>query len=132
VYRWVEHTSELELEIEATSEDAVYCDAVDALAELLGEDGGGTGPAEPRRLTLEAPDRARLLAELLSELTFLAESERFVPVGLDELSAGPGRLEATVRGVDGHPRQLVKAVTYHRLTFEERDGAWRATVVLDV
>jgi hypothetical protein len=38
VFRWVDHTSELELEIKARSEREVYAQAVRAMAELLGED----------------------------------------------------------------------------------------------
>jgi SHS2 domain-containing protein len=132
VYRWVEHTSELELEIEADSEDGVYGDAVAAMGELLSGDEPVDGDESARDLALEAGDRARLLAELLGELAFLAESERFVPLALDRLSASPERLSATVRGREGEPPHLVKAITYHRLAFEPRDGGWRATVVMDV
>jgi hypothetical protein len=39
VCRWVEHTGELELEIEAQTEEAVYREALAAMAELLGDDG---------------------------------------------------------------------------------------------
>ena len=42
-YRWVEHTAELEMEIEAPTEEGVFVDALHALAELLGDEGGGSG-----------------------------------------------------------------------------------------
>ena len=132
MYRWVEHTSELELEIEAASAEEVYGDAVGAFAELLSGDEGPASDADRREVAVEAPDDARLLAELLGELAFLAESEGFVPAGLEALDASPGALRATVRGGEGDPPHLVKAVTYHRLAFGPHDGGWRATVVLDV
>ena len=135
MFRWDEHTGELALAIEAPTEEAVYEDAVRALAQLLTEDDDG-GPPPPatatRELALEAPDRARLLAELLAELAFLAETEGFVPTGLECLAAGERRLRATVRGRIAAPPHLVKAVTYHRLAFDGADGDWRAGVVLDV
>ena len=37
-YRWVEHTGELELKIEAATEEGVFSDALTAIAELLDED----------------------------------------------------------------------------------------------
>ena len=40
-YRWVEHTAEVEVEIEAESEEAVFADALQALGELVGNGGGG-------------------------------------------------------------------------------------------
>jgi SHS2 domain-containing protein len=131
VYRWAEHTGELELEIEAPDEQGVYADAVAALAELLGDD-GGDAEATTRRVAVEAADRPRLLAELLAELAFLAEVDGFVAERLEHVDAAEDRLAAVVRGRPGSPPHLVKAVTYHRLAFEPAAGGFRATVVLDV
>jgi SHS2 domain-containing protein len=133
MYRWVDHTSELELGIEAGSEAAVFEDALVALGELLAErleDDEGT-PVR-HEVTASAPDRATLLAEWLSELIYLVESEGFVPERIDRLDLGEGELDATVHGRRSRPPHLVKAVTYHRLEMREQDGSWLATVVLDV
>ena len=40
-YWWVEHTGEVEMEIEAATEQDVFREALNALAELLGDDVGG-------------------------------------------------------------------------------------------
>jgi SHS2 domain-containing protein len=130
VYRWIEHTAELQLEIDAPDERAVFADALSALAELLEDDGDGA--PEQRALELEAPDRAGLLAAWLDELVYLADAERFVPEALLELDLQGQRLEATVRGYLGNPRPLVKAVTRHDLAFAEEAGRCYARVVLDV
>ena len=129
-YRWVDHTAEVELEIEAGSEAEVLADAVRALAELLGFDASG-GP-EQRSLALAAGDRPALLASWIEELAFLAESEGFVATRLMELELAPSGLRATVAGVLGEPPPLVKAVTYHRLAFEPRGEGYFARVALDV
>ena len=130
MYRWVEHTAELQLEIDAPEEEAVFADALAALAELL-EDGGGGAP-ELRTLELDAANRAELLAGWLDELVYLAEVEGFVPEALVELELDEQRLDATVRGYLDEPRPLVKAVTRHDLAFEQHGRRWRARVVLDV
>ncbi len=132
MYRWVDHTSELELEINAASETAVLADAVAALGELLDDHAGEGGEEEVRAVAVSARDRPALLAEYLGELVFWAETEKFVPKRLASVELGHDSLGATVEGRRGHPRHLVKAVTYHRLTFERRRAGWRATVVLDV
>jgi SHS2 domain-containing protein len=131
VYRWVEHTSELELSIDAPTEPAVFTDALAAYVELVGDDGGRNG--ERREIELHAADRATLLAEWLDELVYLADAEQFVPELLTDLQLDRGVLRATVRGHRGEPRPLVKGVTRHRLAFEpDADGGWHARVVLDV
>ncbi len=130
MYRWIEHTGELELAIEARSEADIFADALRALAELLGEEPGGK-PVR-RKISLVAADRAVLLAEWLEELVFLAETADLVPARIESLELGETSLNAVVAARRGRPPHLVKAVTYHRLEFAHIDGRWHARTVLDV
>jgi SHS2 domain-containing protein len=131
VYRWVDHTAEVELEIEAASEREVLESAMSALAELLGIDEAGAG-GQRRAIALQAGDRPALLAAWIEELAFLAESEGFVATRLVDLDLDESGLTATVAGVLDEPPPLVKAVTYHRLAFEPSGAGYVARVILDV
>ena len=136
MHRWVDHTAELELELEAASERGVFEEALAALGGLLAERAGreeepDTEPAR-HRVSASAPDRATLLAEWLSELAYLAESEGFVPTRAERLELTDDALEATVVGRRASPPHLVKAVTYHRLAIWEENETWRARVIFDV
>lgn len=129
MYRWVEHTAELELAIEAASEEDVFADALAAYAELVGP--ALEGETVVHSVEAEGPDRAALLAAWLEELVFLAETEAFVPESA-ELALRASGLHARVVGRRGRPPHLVKAVTYHDLEFSPAGTGWRARVVLDV
>jgi SHS2 domain-containing protein len=129
-YRWVDHTGEVELEIEAGSEREVLEEGVRALGELLGVD--ATGGGARRELTAHAPDRPALLAAWIEELVFLAESEGFVATRVESMELSEHGVRAEVAGVVAEPPPLVKAVTYHRLAFEASGGRYIARVVLDV
>jgi SHS2 domain-containing protein len=129
MYRWVQHTGELEIAIEAPTEREVFADALAALVELLEIEGDAD---EDRAIEATAPDRPALLAAWLEELVFGAEVDAFEPVALRQLELGPHSLKAVVEGHYGEPSPVVKAVTYHRLAFEAADSGYRATVVLDV
>jgi SHS2 domain-containing protein len=131
VFRWVEHTAELELEIEAPSEAGVFREALAAYAELVG-DRDTSGREVEEEIQVQADDAAMLLAEWLGELIYLGETEGFAPERIGFLDLDEGRLLARVAGRVGEPRPLVKAVTLHRLEFRPDDGGWRARVVLDV
>jgi SHS2 domain-containing protein len=132
----MEHTGEVELEIESESERDVFADAFAAVSELLQDsDGDEPGAGEPRverAISVAAEDRPRLLAAWLGELAFLAETEGLVPEALEDLQVGDRILHATVCGRLADPPHLIKAVTYHRLAFERYGGRWRARAVLDV
>lgn len=130
MYRWVEHTAEVELEIQAATEQNVFGEALAAFAELLGlpEPDGRT----EHILELESPDRPSLLAEWIEELVFLAETQGFVPSAIRSMQLTPGGLRAVVAGGLGDPPHVVKAVTYHRLEFECDGHNYTARVILDV
>ena len=130
MYRWVDHTAEIELEIEAPSEREVLADALSALAELLGV--AETSGDEHRTVAVSASDRPALLASWLDELVFLAESEGFIATRIESLELGSDSLLAIVRGSLGEPPPIVKAVTYHRLAFGTAGRGYFARVVLDV
>lgn len=143
-YSWLEHTSELELHIDAASEQAVFETAAAAFAELADEHGeseaAGRTDDRPdrnrealaRELTVAAGDRAALLAAFLEELVYLLETEDLVPERIDRLQLTGDRLTATLRGHRGTPRHLVKGVTYNELTFAPCGDRFTASVVLDV
>ncbi len=128
-HRFLDHVGEVELELEAPSEAGIFEAALAAFGDLVGGDGG-----EPARheVALAGSDRALLLVDWLAELVFLAEVEQFVPERLEVLELGADGLRAAVAGRRDEPRPLVKAATLNGLSFERRDGGWRAHVVLDV
>jgi SHS2 domain-containing protein len=134
VYRWVNHTGELELELEADSARELFREALLAFGALLAErtEQEDDGAAARHRVSARAPDREALLAEWLGELAYLAEAEGFLPEAAEDLDLTQNTVEATVRGRRAFPPHLVKAVTYHRLGIWEEDETWRARVILDV
>jgi SHS2 domain-containing protein len=85
VFRWVEHTGELELELESTTAEELFEEALAALAEVIGNDERRSGSTptshRSRAVEVQAGDRPALLAAWLDELVFLAEPEGFVPEG---------------------------------------------------
>ena len=130
-HRFVEHVGELELALESGSEAGLFAEAADAFRELV--DGAPPeGVSYRHSVELEARDSARLLADWLDELVFLAEVDGFVPVRVCGIELGAGTLRATLEGVRGRPRHLVKAATLHDLELEHEGEVWRARVVLDV
>jgi SHS2 domain-containing protein len=130
---WVDHTSELELHVQAPSAAGAVAEATEALGEVLGEPDAGADAVD-RALTVEARDAAGLLAAWLEEVVFLAEHDRLIARTARDLDLDDGELRGRVVAAPGTPSNLVKAVTYHRLMLEpaEDGGGWRARVVLDV
>jgi SHS2 domain-containing protein len=129
-FRWIEHTGELELELEAASERGIFETGFHAMRELIQSNQWRERLEVPVALT--GSDRAALLADWLGELAFLAETRGLVPERLASLTLTDDGLRAVVQGSAGDPPHLVKGVTYHGLRFERTEDGWRARAVLDV
>lgn len=127
-YRFVEHTAELEVELESDSAEGVLEEALRAFAELAGH---AEGELVERPVDIAATDPPALLAAWLDELLFLMDAERLIPESA-EVSVSGSRVTGLIRARRGDPRPLVKAVTLHRLLFGQSNGVWRGRVVLDV
>jgi len=132
-YAFVDHTAELQLEIEAPSRAAVFSDAVLALGDLLAGDLRPDGARQTRQLSVRAADDPVLLAAWLDEIVFVAETEGLVPLRAERLDVGTGEVRGAVSFVEGvAPPHLVKGVTYHDLALFRDGETWRARVILDV
>jgi SHS2 domain-containing protein len=132
-HRFLEHTGEVEVHIEAPDLASLLEEAAHALAELMSEDAGGPSTESPERIELAAADRETLLVDWLDELVFRSD------VAIDDLGdvrvdrATERTLAATVRGrAPSSPRTAVKAATWHRLSVRDTPNGLEATVVLDV
>lgn len=130
MYRWVDHTSELELELQAPSQRALFEAALAAFAELVADDRDGV--PDRHEISVSGGDGATLLVGWLDELTFLADTQGFVPERVRAFDLDGGTVRASIGGRVGLARPLVKAVTLHRLLYEHDDDGWRARVVIDV
>jgi SHS2 domain-containing protein len=132
--------SDTGFEAEGMSLPELFRSAVDAtLAVMVGD------PARLRQrrtvaVQLEARDPSGLLFDLLQEVIFRKDAEGLFLRLADALvteNAGRCILDATLAGeaFDRGRHEAgtdVKAVTFHRFEVVEREGRWRATVVLDV
>jgi SHS2 domain-containing protein len=132
-HRWVDHTSEVQLEVEAESLAELAAEAGRALGLLMlrGEPAAVSGPA--RRLEVSSVDRDALLVDWLNEILFVAETELWVPVEFKVEESSPTRLRVAARGVPvAEPPSSVKAATFHGLKVEESGRLFRAEVIFDV
>lgn len=130
---WVDHTSEVQLQVGAESQSGLAAEAGRALALMLLR-GAAPEPSGPTRtLEVSSADQEALLVDWLNEILFVAEVELWVALDFDILESSPTHLKAAARGVAvEEPPALVKAATFHGLRVVEEDGGFHAEVIFDV
>jgi len=120
--------------------EELFRDAADATTGAMVENLDGIGAKDEKRVSLSAGSLDMLLFQLLQELIFYKDAEQLLlRVGSVSLrkEGDLHSLDALLVGerIDARKHRLVvdvKAVTLHRLSLEENEKGWEATVVLDV
>jgi SHS2 domain-containing protein len=139
-YEFVEDvTSDLSFRARGSTPEAVFTAAAAALLAATVEDPASVRERERRPLELTEPDLELLMLRFLNELIYLRDAEELLlrAVSLRIEVDGDARLEGELAGekLDRSRHVLageVKAATAHGLRVAPRDGAWVATVTLDV
>src|SRR5438128_214843 len=96
---------------------------------------GDPQSAEPReeyRISVESGDREGLMVDWLNEVLYWYDGKR-IALRTFRAEINGERIDAVAAGEPRDPerhraRLIVKAVTYHQLKIEQRDGTWIAEV----
>ena len=122
------------------SKEEMFSACADALLNVMVDDPAVVRPDQILEVRLENDSLEMLLFDFLNELIFFKDARRLLLRVASIVITRNGdtySLRATLQGelVDRLQDSLhadVKAVTLYRFRVEERDGAWRAEVVLDI
>lgn len=132
-YRLLDHTADVQIQAYGATVDEIFQNSALALFEQIADLSKVRAKGE-ERISLEAASLDELLVDFLNELVFLHSTMNFLfsefEVKVDGLS-----LEASAKGerIDRRRHRLrndVKAVTYHMLEFNTREGY--AKFIIDV
>lgn len=130
-----DHTADIVLHAHSDDISELFAEAAKGLFEVIADapEPDGSFAAAVR---VEADSLENLMHDWLSELLYLHETEDVLLGGFDVKADGTA-LRADVSGEKLDPEKHVlkaevKAVTYHMLSVEEKDGRWHATVLFDL
>jgi SHS2 domain-containing protein len=131
--RFIEHTADFGLEVEAPSLEECFARVAAGLFSSFAEEAPAAGPA-PRtvELTLSASSLEELLVLWLEELLYRTETERLAFRAFKVDAIEGLRLHGWAKGVPGAGEPPIKGVTRHDLSVRRVGDVWRAHVILDV
>ena len=132
----LEHPADIGFRAFAPTLADVYASAAVAMLSIAG-DPSAVEPHEERRLAVESGDRESLMVDWLNEVLYWYDGRLFAFRDFRVEALDTDRVVAVGIGEPRRPdrhraRLIVKAVTYHQLRIEERDGQWIAEVYVDI
>ena len=120
-YRYLEHTADIGVEVEAESLEQAFSEAGIALFEIM-TDTAAFQPIERADVKATGEDLQSLLYSYLEELIYIFDTHALVIVSVEvsRITTDPFAIEAEAWGEKFDPerhesRTGVKAITYHRM-----------------
>jgi SHS2 domain-containing protein len=135
-YRFLPHTADLIVELEAPTIEGLFVEATTVSRSLLAGDTPVAG-VEQRQISLSATSAEELILRFVREIFTEFQLDTFVPAALEQLSITETGASVLLSGerfdpARHEPQPEVKAVTRHQLVVEETANGWRAVMVLDL
>ncbi|NOZ69628.1 MAG: archease [Deferribacteres bacterium] len=148
-YEQIDISGDVALRVWGRTLEELFRNAAEGLSDLI-TDRGGIKETEEREIVITGENMEGLLVQWLNELVFLFDTYGFIgkqfSISLghaqDDSMPGSGRrgkvrLTARISGGCFTPgvnesRLLVKAATYHGLSFRHVNSGWEAVVVFDI
>ena len=137
MYTTFDHTADVGIAAQAATREQLFAEMARGLFAVLLARPEAVEPRQTERLRIGGTDPAELLHDWLDELLFRFDAHGQVWSRFDVRFPHGGGLEASIAGerLDPNrhdPQHEVKAITYHELTVEPRDGGWYARVIVDI
>ena len=131
-YTFLPHTADVRIQVESSSEEGLFREALFALCEFVKP--GGSGERREQQVEVEAGNATDLLVDFLNEALWRIHSHREVYDGVEFAECSKTSLRATLRGHAFEEMQEdVKAVTYHEANVTlSPEGRWTTVLVMDI
>ena len=134
--RFVEHTADIGLDVEAPSLEECFARAAAGLFSSFAEEAPAPGDERTIDVSLSATSLEELLVLWLEELLYRADADHLVfrafKVEAVDGTSLRGQAAARVAGSQEMAEPPVKGVTRHDLWVRQEGDTWRAHVILDV
>lgn len=136
-YEIIDHTADIGIRVKGFSQEELFLHAAEAMFDILASSRKQLIPSISYPVMVEAEGVDQLMVKWLQELHLAFDMRRLVLTHfwIDEISQN--RVIGGGKGLkfdDSRHRAgtQIKAVTYHRLRVEERDGQWEAEIIFDI
>jgi len=135
-YEIIPHTADIGVKAYGATLQELFNNTAYAMFDIIADLDGLTGSVT-QSVEVNAPNTEELLVAWLGELLyhFYTKQVIFFDFQIEELSETRVKAQALGRHIGENRNRLkteIKAVTYHELKIEKKDGAYAATIIFDV
>jgi len=133
----ISHPADTGIEVKAKNLKELFKLALTGLNATIFERPELVKVIEEKKIEIKGEDPKELLVNFLTEVLIYLDSERFIVREVEFKNICEKKLEAVLRGGEVDLDKMgfiteIKAITYHQLKVEKREGEWFARVIFDI
>jgi SHS2 domain-containing protein len=135
-YQIIDHTADLGIIVEGTNEKNLFIRAAQAMTDLMVQ-GDISKRTVSKDVSLQGEDFSDLMVRWLGEILYLFEGEHLIVNSIKMKTLTPVHVRSKLELTDFDPEKHeiireIKAVTYHQISVEKKDGWWEARIIFDI
>ena len=135
-YEPIPHTADIGFKVWGKTREELFSNAARALTDCLVEVSDGI-PNQTIFVNLKADSYEALLVQWLTEVLYHFETQSLLGLGFSVVSCELENFKATIHGIEWDPTQQrlktqIKAVSFHEMKIQEKEGQFEVQVILDV
>lgn len=131
-YEFLEHTGDIKMHVSGSGLSRLFIAAAEGMTEYLFGKDILKDHSLTETIALSSPDRESLLVDWLSEILYRSTIGRRAYMDFNVNDISEVSISATAISYPAIAKDDIKAVTYHDLRIEEKNGVWCADIVFDV
>jgi len=132
-YQFLEHTADIRLYARGKALSDLFSAAAFGMTEyLFAEQSAKLRPDQEEEIALTADDLESLLVEWLSKILFLSATNYRAYLKYDFREIDERHAWAVTASSPAEAIREIKAVTYHGLKVQNKNGFWEATITFDI
>jgi len=138
-YKFIEHTADIAVDVRGDSYEELFTASAEAFAYSTAPD-LTPAPQSTHSIEISSQSHEELLVEFLNELNYLVEVRKQIYTGTERIAFSEKdnifTLSAEVKlnriGPEDNLENEIKAITYHQMKIEFKDGFYSTRIVFDI
>jgi len=132
-YKILDHTADVKVQAFGKTKEELFLNALKGMAEVMRPEIKNEEQKMKNRIEVSSIDLDNLLVDFLSEVLYLSQINKRVYNDVKFFKFSDKGLEGELSGYNIKSfGEDIKAVTYHGLKIEKKDGFYQATVLFDI
>ena len=138
-FKYLDHSADIKFIVHSNSLEGAFSDSILAVSNIIIDINSHSKTSKIKEIILEANNFERLLYELIEEIIFIFETEKFIPKKIKEINIkeknNSKKIKCKIEMSSIKNKKIktgIKAMTYHEMKIKKKNKSYIIECVVDI